>query len=121
MALYRDVLKVSEYFLFDPRREYIKTALRGYRLQGSEYVSIDPVDGRLPSEQIGLHLEPQGAELKLWDPATREYLLSADEERDHERALREREQALREREQAERERLQAIVDRYQQQFGPLPE
>src|SRR5206468_3192291 len=31
-ALYRDVLKVKEYFLFDPRAEYLKPPLQGYRL-----------------------------------------------------------------------------------------
>jgi Uma2 family endonuclease len=73
-ALYRDVLKVREYFLFDPRAEYLKPALQGFRLENGDYVQIEPVDGRLPSEVLGLHLEAHGAELRLWDPATGRWL-----------------------------------------------
>ncbi len=70
MALYRDVLRVSEYFLFDPFEEYLKPSLRGYRLAGGAYESIEPIAGRLPSAVLGLHLERDGWELRLFDPAT---------------------------------------------------
>src|SRR5262249_25262943 len=55
-ALYRDVLKVPEYFLFDPRAEYLKPSLQGYRLAAGEYAPIEPIAGRLPSQVLGLHL-----------------------------------------------------------------
>ncbi len=55
-AFYRDVLRVSEYFLFDPRAEYLDPPLQGFRLIGGEYVPIEPINGRLPSEVVGLHL-----------------------------------------------------------------
>ena len=70
-ALYRDVLGVEEYFLYDPLYEYLDPPLRGFRRRGDEFVPIEPVDGRLPSEVIGLHLEDGGAnDLRLHDPAT---------------------------------------------------
>ena len=68
-ALYRDVLRVSEYFLFDPRAEYLDPPLQGFRLVGGEYVPIEPIAGRLPSEVVGLHLEREGQKLRLFDPA----------------------------------------------------
>src|SRR4051812_39620177 len=37
MALYRDVLRVAEYFLFDPREEYLRPSMQGYRLAGGAY------------------------------------------------------------------------------------
>jgi Uma2 family endonuclease len=74
MTLYRDVLKVSEYFLFDPRLEYLDPPLQGYRLLDGQYVPIEPVDGRLPSEVLGLHLDPDGRTLRLYNPATGERL-----------------------------------------------
>ncbi len=74
LPLYRDVLKVSEYFLFDPRSEYLNPPLQGFRLVGGDYVPIEPVAGRLPSEVLGLHLEHDGAHLRLFDPATNQWL-----------------------------------------------
>jgi Uma2 family endonuclease len=67
-ALYRDVLCVPEYFLFDPRDDYLEPRLQGYRLVDGQYVSIAPVEGRLPSTVIGLHLEAAGENLRLWQP-----------------------------------------------------
>ncbi len=69
-AFYRDVLRVSEYFLFDPRAEYLDPPLQGFRLIGGEYVRIEPIAGRLPSEVVGLHLAREGQNLRLYDPVT---------------------------------------------------
>ena len=74
--IYRDVLKVFEYFLFDPLDEYLKPRLQGYRLVEGEYCPIDPVDGRLPSEFLGLHLEPDAYLLRLFDPRAGRRLLN---------------------------------------------
>jgi Uma2 family endonuclease len=68
--LYRDVMKVPEYFQFDPTEDYLKPSLQGHRLVEGQYVPIEPVDGRLPSAVLGLRLERQGTELRLYDPAT---------------------------------------------------
>jgi Uma2 family endonuclease len=68
--LYRDVLKVKEYFLFDPLGDYLKPQLKGYRLRAGKYVPIRPVAGRLPSQVLGLHLEAHDRELRFYDPAT---------------------------------------------------
>src|SRR5579859_2011180 len=43
-TLYRDVLKVKEYFLFDPFEEYLDPSMQGYRLRGGEYHPIRLVD-----------------------------------------------------------------------------
>ena len=75
-AIYRDILRVSEYFLFDPRAEYLEPPLQGFRLVGGDYVPIEPIAGRLPSQVLGLHLERDGEKLRLFDPATGERLLT---------------------------------------------
>ena len=68
--LYRDVLHVAEYFLFDPKAEYLKPSMRGYRLNHeNEYEPIEPVNNRLPSQVLDLHLERNGVVLRLFDPA----------------------------------------------------
>jgi Uma2 family endonuclease len=76
LALYRDVLKVPEYFLFDPTEEYLRPSLKGYRLRRRRYVPIEPVLGRLPSEVLGLHLERDGTQLRLFNPVTGRRLLT---------------------------------------------
>jgi len=73
-ALYRDVLKVTEYFLFDPFGDYLKPRLQGYSLENGEYVTIPLVERRLPSQVTGLHLERAGNELRLYDPQAGRWL-----------------------------------------------
>jgi Uma2 family endonuclease len=71
-TLYRDALQVREYYLFDPHRDYLQPPLQGYRLAKGEYVPIRWVAGRLPSKILGLHLEANGKELRLYDPQSKE-------------------------------------------------
>ena len=72
--IYRAEIKVKEYFLFDPRAEYLKPPLQGYKLSRGEYMPIHPVEGRLPSQELGLHLEKVGTTLRLHDPQSRRCL-----------------------------------------------
>ncbi len=108
-TIYRDILRVSEYVLFDPRAEYLKPPLQGFRLVGGDYVSIEPAAGRLPSETLGLHLERDGERLRLFDPATGQYLLTRLERQEaaERRAEEERRRAEEERRRAEEERRRA--------------
>ena len=69
-VIYRDILRVSEYFLFDPMAEYLDPPLQGYQLLGGDYVRIGPVAGQLPSAVLGLCLKRDGTKLRLVDPAT---------------------------------------------------
>ena len=101
-VLYRDVLKAKEYFQFDPFGDYLNPQLQGFRLQRGEYVPIVPVDGRLPSETLGLHLEASGNQLLLWDPVAKEYLLTSEE-----RAALEKQRADDEKQRADEEKQRA--------------
>ncbi|HEV3261183.1 MAG TPA: Uma2 family endonuclease [Gemmataceae bacterium] len=108
--LYQDVLKVSEYFLFDPRAEYLDPRLRGYRLQRGRYGLIRPVKGRLPSKVLGLHLEANGQELRLYDPATGQWVPTARESLAQAEEVLLREAAARQEAEAEVERLRRELD-----------
>ncbi len=116
-ALYRDILKVPEYFLFDPFQEYLKPPMQGYRLIGDQYEPIVPVERRLPSEVLGLHLERSGTQLKLFNPLTGRWEPTPTEaerqraEAEHQRAEAERRHAEAERQRAEAERQRAEADR----------
>jgi Uma2 family endonuclease len=109
-AIYRDILKVPEYFLFDPRAEYLDPPLQGFRLLGGDYVPIEAVDGRLPSEVLGLYLERDGERLRLFDPAAGRRLLTRLERADVERRRAEAAEAERRRLADEVERLRREIE-----------
>jgi len=79
--LYQDVLKVSEYFLFDPLGDYLKPQLQGFRLQEDKYEPIKPLRNRLPSQTLQLHLEQGGENLRLYNPKSGQWLPTPTEER----------------------------------------
>jgi Uma2 family endonuclease len=112
-VIYRDILRVPEYFLFDPTRDYLKPPLQGFRLVAGDYVPIERVAGRLPSQVLSLHLERDGKELRLFDPVTGLRLQTPRERRESaERAAQaERQRAEQERRRAEQERRRAEQER----------
>jgi len=124
-ALYRDVLKVPEYFQFDPRAEYLRPPLQGFRRVDEEYVPIVLEDDGLTSEVLGVRLVREGNSLRLCDLETGERLLTSAEraESAEERAESAEEIARREAQgrieaenvarmlQAERDRLLAELER----------
>jgi Uma2 family endonuclease len=73
-GIYRDILQVREYFLFDPTGDTLTPPLQGLRLVEGAYQPIEPVEGRLPSAVLGLHLEADGDLLRLWNPLTGDWL-----------------------------------------------
>jgi Uma2 family endonuclease len=101
--LYRDVLRVAEYFLFDPRGDYLKPPQRGFRLVEGQYEPIAEVAGRLPSAGLGLHLERDQTDLRFYDPATGQWVPTMAERY-------ESTQAALERSEAEQERLRRELD-----------
>jgi Uma2 family endonuclease len=119
LGIYRDILRVSEYFLFDPTEDYLDPPLQGFRLAGGEYASIEPVAGRLPSQVVGLHLERDGKQLRLFDPATGQRLLTRLEGREaaERRAAEERRRA--DAAEATEQRLTQEVERLRREIDAL--
>ncbi|MEO1186842.1 MAG: Uma2 family endonuclease, partial [Cyanobacteria bacterium J06636_27] len=68
-------LGVKEYWLFDPKGEWIEEKLRGYRLQGEIYQPI--TDSR--SEPLELRLQIEGSIIGFYREDTGEKLLIPDE------------------------------------------
>jgi Uma2 family endonuclease len=108
--LYRDTLRVKEYFLFDPLLDYLDPPLQGFRLRKGEYVPIRPVDGRLPSQVTGLHLERDVDQLRFWNPVTGLWLLTPAQ------AQRQAEERA-ERAEAENERLRREIEALRRRNG----
>ena len=118
-------LGVREYFLYDPRAEYLAPPLQGWRLHEGAYramPSVTVLSNRgvaVVSEVLGLELrdERDARMLRLRDPATGEVLLTHEEsERAREEAERAREEETATRRAAEARaaeleaRLRALAD-----------
>jgi len=110
MHTYERVLRVPEYFVFDPTGRYVKEQLRGYRLDGGAYQVISPRDGRLHSEQLGLEIVVSGSYFRFVDPATGILILSPEEARKEAEALAAAEIRARQAAEAEVARLRAELD-----------
>lgn len=111
-----EMLGVREYFLYDPRAEYLDPPLQGFRLVGGTYqrVAVDDT-GALRSETLGLSLalDAQGL-IALRDTTTGERLLRLDEERERveaerQRAETERDDAKQRAAEAERKLAEALA------------
>ena len=101
---------VLEYWLFDPKAEWIPEQLRGYRLEDRTY---QPITDRY-SQVLSLHLQPEGALLALYRSDTGEKLPLPSEvtealkiaennlEQERKRAEQERKRAEQEQKRAER-------------------
>jgi Uma2 family endonuclease len=111
-SLYQN-LEIPEYWLFDPKGEWIEEKLRGYRLQGDSYQLV--TDNR--SEALQLRLAVEGELLAFYREDTGEKLLNPDELAQAKREAEAR--ANRERQRAEN--LEEMLARYRERFGDLPE
>jgi Uma2 family endonuclease len=118
-ALYRDVLRVKEYFLFDPFEDYLEPPMQGYRLRKGEYIPIKPVAGRLPSRVVGLHLERAGSDLRLWNPETGLWLSTAEENQARLAEALKQTDAARRRAEADNERLRREIEELRRQARRL--
>jgi Uma2 family endonuclease len=79
-TIYERKLRVGEYFLFDPLKEYLQPPFQGYRLVRGRYSPIPPVDERLPSNALDLELGVKDGWLRLYNPKTKQWLLTPSEQ-----------------------------------------
>jgi Uma2 family endonuclease len=117
--IYRDQIKVPGYSLFDPRDEYLNPPLQGFRLAGRKYVAIAPIEGHLPSEQLGLHLERRGSTLRFYNPATGQILSRRSEAQSQAEAERKKADAERKKAEAARRKAEAAREQAEQQLKRL--
>jgi Uma2 family endonuclease len=106
-------LEVQEYWLFDPKGEWIEERLEGYRLRGERYELIR--DSR--SEPLQLRLAVEGELIGFYREDTGEKLLIPDE------LVEALQTEVKDRQHAEEraEQAEALLARYRECFGELPE
>ncbi|MGK7942925.1 MAG: Uma2 family endonuclease [Microcystaceae cyanobacterium] len=118
-------LGVKEYWLFDPRGEWISEKLRGYRLRKGEYELIEDHS----SEPLNLRLEVAGNLINFYRIDTGEKLLipqelaeslqqKEEELADKEEELAQKEQELNQEKQKNQE-IELLLQKYREQFGDL--
>ncbi|MGD1862878.1 MAG: Uma2 family endonuclease [Leptolyngbyaceae cyanobacterium] len=100
-------LEVPEYWLFDPKGEWIVEKLRGYRLEGDRYISI--TDGI--STALGLRLVIEDTLIGFYRQDTGEKLMAPDELVEALRAEKLVSARAEERAQQAEERAQQAEDR----------
>jgi|ERR687886_48202 Uma2 family endonuclease len=113
-------LEVPEYWLFDPKGEWIEERLQGYRLRGESYELI--TDSR--SKPLGLRLAVEGELIGFYREDTGEKLLIPDELVEALQVeVKARQQAEERAEQAEEraKQMEDLLARYRERFGELPE
>ncbi len=71
--LYASVLRVKEYYIYDPYGE-INPYFIGFRLIDGEYQEIDFINERLVSEVLDLELGEHNGILRLYDPRAEQWL-----------------------------------------------
>lgn len=99
------LLRVPEYFMYDPTAEYLNPPLQGFRLADASYCRIEPdASGALDCEELDLRLRLEGTSLALFDRTTGERLLT---ESEAERQAREAERVAA---AAEIERLRSLLN-----------
>jgi len=78
-AIYQDVWKVSEYFLFDPYEEYLNPPLQGFQRdrRGKLRPIVPDADGSVFSKRLNLKVSRDGRMLAYHDAETGERLLDA--------------------------------------------
>ena len=111
--LYESVLKVQEYYIYDPRHQ-IQPHFIGFRLVDGVYQEIALVNDRLPSSVLNLELGERDGVLGLYDPTQKQWLEPPEEraEQAEERAEQAEERAEQEahaRQHAESELAKALA------------
>ncbi|RUT05227.1 hypothetical protein DSM106972_040480 [Dulcicalothrix desertica PCC 7102] len=119
-------LEIQEYWLFDPKAEWIEEQLIGYKLGDNGYERIT----NNCSEVLQLRLEVEGKLIGFYRLDNGEKLLVSDElvealrvetlRRMEAEALVEQERQRAEQESQRAKELEALLARYQEQFGDLP-
>lgn len=109
-ALYRDTLRVPEYFQFDPTGDYLFPRLQGHRRTEDgryEPISLEQED-RLYSRHLNLYLVMQDDTLRLFDPIHQRFLPTLAEADERAQAEAERARLLTDENARLRAELEAL-------------
>jgi Uma2 family endonuclease len=122
--LYRDVLRVAEYYIYDPLREYLPAGLRAWALRHGRFIERRVSGGRIRSRELELDLVDAAGRLLLVDPETARTLPGLRESeaaRAEAEAARARAETAQSEAEAARARAKAALDHVTQENRELRE
>lgn len=111
MSIYRDDLRVPDYFVFDPLGEWAPAQLQGFALRKGVYQPLQPLPGseRLPCAVLGLELGAVDGHVRFFEPGSSEPLPTRAERARTAERVRAVEEARAREAEAEVERLRAEI------------
>lgn len=74
-----EMLGVKEYYIFNPKHPKTLPAFLAYKLVQGVFEQVKVEDGKVKSEVLGLDLVDTGKTLRLFNPATNEFLKTTEE------------------------------------------
>ena len=110
--LYESVLKVKEYYIYDPLHQ-IQPHFIGFRLVDGVYQEIAFVNERLPSLVLNLELGERDGTLGVYDPTTEQWLAPPEERAEQAEERAEQEVLARQHAEAELAKALATLERLQ--------
>ena len=110
--LYESVLKVKEYYIYDPLHQ-IQPHFIGFRLVDGVYQEIAFVNERFPSSVLNLELGERDDTLRLYDPTIEQWLSPPEERAEQAEERAEQEALARQRAEAELAKALATLERLQ--------
>ncbi|MCY4570446.1 MAG: Uma2 family endonuclease [Candidatus Poribacteria bacterium] len=114
--LYESVLKVQEYYIYDPRHQ-IQPHFIGFRLVDGVYQEIALVNDRLPSSVLNLELGERDGILGLYDPTQNQWLEPPEERAEQAEERAEQEARTRQHAESELAKALATLERLQTENG----
>ena len=70
---------MKEYYVYDVEYAHLPSPLTAYRLENEILTEIEVADKRILSEILGLELVDTGETLRLFNPATNQFLMTMEE------------------------------------------
>ena len=110
--LYESVLKVEEYYIYDPLHR-IQPHFIGFRLVDGVYQEMAFVNERLPSSVLNLELGERDGTLGIYDPTIGEWLASPEERAEQAEKRAEQEALARQHAEDELAKALATLERLQ--------
>lgn len=74
-----EMLGVKEYYIFNPLEPKTAPAFTAYRLKNGGFATVKIENNRVKSEVLGLELVVEGRDLRLFNPATNQFLKTSAE------------------------------------------
>lgn len=103
LRLYEE-LGAEEYYVLDPKFEFLSTPLLAYRREGENLIELEVANERIFSPRLGLEIVREGNTFSLFNPKTNGFLLTLQES-----------ERKRQEDEVEIERLKAEIERLKSQ------